>query len=219
MWVWNHIGHIDLRCDLNQFWQVIFHKGSGPSHTYLILAQSSFFQVSLPWPTLQPLPPKIQVKFTYIMFSWEGILLPLVPMSFNFLNFICLFTLGCAGSFLLHRLSAVVLSGGYSLVAGHRLSLRCLLSLESTGSVNVAHGVSCSWHVGSSQIRYWTHCHLHWQPLSHQRTPWHLLLFVIIWLISVSLLNYKMFKDRNCVFFCWTFFPSILFGINLLFKK
>ena len=89
----------------------------------------------------------------------------------------CLSVFGCAGP-LLHGLSLVEVSGGYSLVVvcgllitvdslvvptssrAHSLQeLRCMDSavvvpgFESTGSIIVAQGLSSLWHVGSSWTR------------------------------------------------------------------
>ena len=51
---------------------------------------------------------------------------------------------GCAGSLLLHSVSLFVGSRGYPLLQCVGFSLQGLLSLQSTGSVVMAEGLSCS---------------------------------------------------------------------------
>ena len=68
-------------------------------------------------------------------------------------------TFSCAGSSLLHAgFSPVAASGGYSLVAVHRLlitvaSVVVVQELQSTDSIAVVHRLTVAWHVGSFQTR------------------------------------------------------------------
>ena len=117
---------------------------------------------------------------------------------FYFILFIYLFIYGCVGS--LHRLSLVVVTGGYSSLWCVGFSLRWLLLLRSTGSrhqgfsscgmrasvvvarglysagsVVVAHELSCSAAYGIFPDQGSNPCPLHWQadsqPLCHQGSP------------------------------------------------
>ena len=65
--------------------------------------------------------------------AWDLVLPPRADGEFFFF-LINLFISGCAGSLLLHRLSLVVVSGGYSSLQYAGFSLRWLLLLRSTGS-------------------------------------------------------------------------------------
>ena len=74
----------------------------------------------------------------------------------------------------IHRLSLVAVSGGYSLIAMHRLlimvvSLFAKHKLQSIGSVVVAHKLSCSVVYASSQTRGWTcvPCNGRWIFIHH----------------------------------------------------
>ena len=82
----------------------------------------------------------------------------------------------------MHRLSLDAASRGYSLVAVHRLltavvSLVVAPRLESTGSVVLALGLSCSMACSmASPDQGLNLCPLHWQadslPLDHEGHPW-----------------------------------------------
>ena len=65
--------------------------------------------------------------------------------------------------FAAHRLSLVVASGGYSLLRCAGFSLRWLLLLQSTGSVVVAHRLSCFAACGIFPDQGSNLCPLHWQ--------------------------------------------------------
>ena len=100
------------------------------------------------------------------------------------------FIFGCAGSLGCMDFSLVVVSQGYSLVAvrgllivvasvaaedrlfGVQTSIVGAPRLQSTGSITVAHGLSCSMACGIFQTQGSNLCLLHWEahslPLSHQ---------------------------------------------------
>ena len=86
--------------------------------------------------------------------------------------------------------------GGYALhhvgssVAGRRPSSCLMLAPERVASVVVAHGLSCPWHVGSFQIRDWTHVLCTGRRvLSHwitRKVPTTLVLHPAQWLLVIS---------------------------------
>ena len=113
---------------------------------------------------------------------------------FLFSNFICLFIYfwPCWVFVSVRGLSLVAASGGHSSSRCAGLSLSRPLLLRSTGSrragsVNVAHGPSCSAACGIFPEQGSNPCPLHWQadsqPLSHQGSP------------AIHIFTYILFND------------------------
>ena len=135
------------------------------------------------WPPAESFPQPSCNESLSLVFSWH---LKKILKTFIF---------GCAGSLLLSLIAA---RGGSSGQASHCGGF----SLQSAGSTGVGFSNSGSWaqelwpagpvalrHVGSSRARDWT-CVTHWQvdslPLSHQGSPSHSLLSVMLPFTSVQ---------------------------------
>ena len=70
----------------------------------------------------------------------------MIFLSFYLSNFICLFIFGYVGSLLLLRLSLVLVSGGYSVVAGLRFLSHCGgFLLQSTGCRHTGFSSGSMW--------------------------------------------------------------------------
>ena len=111
------------------------------------------------------LPPT--AKETWISHTLTQYIHRLSSPSWSFSDFIYLLAtyylfLALPGLRFYSGLSLVAASGGYSLVAELGLQATDFRSCSpwalSWGSIVVAHGqLLCNWHMGSSQIRFWTH--------------------------------------------------------------
>ena len=170
------------------------------------------------------------IFFIQVLQCWVYIFLQQLYILFLY-NFIYLFIFSCAGSLLLHRLFCSCDEHGLYFIAVCGLLIAvishvsdhgyqaCRLQqlwhigsvvadsrLQSTGSVIMAYGLSCSTASGIFLDQGSNLCHLHWQvdllPLSHQGSPYNGyilneltylslcndLLCVLQWILTESLL-------------------------------